>query len=80
MDLFPIISKPTYGSAGRTGDWRLKRPVVDGKMCSLCGNCIVYCPEGVIEKGKESVVVDYEYCKGCGVCSWVCERGAIKMV
>ena len=80
LDLSPIISKPVSGSAGKTGDWRLKKPVVDSKLCSLCGNCIVYCPEGVIERGDESVTVDYGYCKGCGVCSRICERGAIKMV
>ncbi len=77
MDLEPLISRPTIGSAGITGSWRRYRPVIDKNLCNKCMNCYYYCPEGVISKDLE---IDYTYCKGCGVCSEICKKGAIKMV
>ncbi len=77
MDLSPLISKTTVGSAGETGSWRTYRPVVNYDRCSKCGNCYAYCPEGVISKDIE---IDYRFCKGCGICGEVCEQRAIKMV
>ncbi len=77
MDLSPLISKATVASAGETGSWRTYRPVVDYDLCSKCGNCHAYCPEGVISRDVE---IDYRFCKGCGVCEEVCEQKAIKMV
>mgnify|MGYP001772555260 CR=1 FL=1 len=76
MDLEPIISRATVASAGRTGAWRIYRPVVDRELCVRCGVCTDYCPEGVIVSGE----IDYEFCKGCGICKEVCKQRAIKMV
>lgn len=80
MELSPIISKATIASAGNTGEWRNYRPVVNAGLCSKCGNCILYCPEGVIAEASNSVVIDYEFCKGCGICKEVCDQKAIEMV
>ncbi len=75
-----LISKPSKGSAGKTGLWRTYKPVVDESKCNLCMLCWLYCPESVISRGDSYIVIDYEYCKGCGICSEICAKKAIKMV
>lgn len=76
MDLEPIISRAKIASAGKTGTWRVYKPVVDENLCTNCGVCTEYCPEGVIVNGK----IDYEFCKGCGICKELCKQKAIRMV
>ena len=75
------LSKPSPGSAGKTGTWRTQKPVVNLEKCTGCLLCWLYCPENTIiklENGKVSI--DYEYCKGCGVCATACPFDAIEMV
>lgn len=78
MRLDVLLSEPTEGSAGKTGEWRIFRPVVKQDLCVLCMSCYEYCPEGVVTIG-DLVNINYEYCKGCGICSRVCVTGAIVM-
>jgi len=80
------MSEPAKGEAGRTGDWRSKRPVLAAQSCTdfkqgrqTCQRCWVYCPDACIERGVPPVV-DLDYCKGCGICAEVCPSGAIEMV
>jgi pyruvate ferredoxin oxidoreductase delta subunit len=58
------------GEAGRTGDWRSLRPVIDYSKCIpsvkgkvACMLCWLYCPEGVVT-GTIPVRIDLDYCKG----------------
>jgi len=71
------ISRPTEGAAGKTGTWRVFRPVMDKEKCNECGLCASYCPDAVI---SEDLVIDLAYCKGCGICSNECPKKAITMV
>ncbi|MDY6918090.1 MAG: 4Fe-4S binding protein [Chloroflexota bacterium] len=80
------VSFPSIGEAGRTGDWRTARPVIDSEKCipvrrgrPSCFQCWLYCPEAVIKR-TIPVAIDLEYCKGCGICAEVCPAGAITMV
>jgi pyruvate ferredoxin oxidoreductase delta subunit len=80
------MSRPAKGEAGRTGDWRSKRPVLAAEVCTdfkqgseTCQRCWVYCPDACISRGVPPLV-DLEYCKGCGICAEVCPSGAIEMV
>ncbi|MGC9147849.1 MAG: 4Fe-4S binding protein [Sulfolobales archaeon] len=76
-----LISRPREGAAGRTGLWRVFRPVVNISKCIDCGICWLYCPEEVITWSKGSKIsIDYTYCKGCGICSQTCPVKAIDMV
>ena len=76
----------TVGEAGRTGDWRTTRPVVDNQRCTpakkgqpSCFLCWLYCPEAAISK-TVPIEIDLEHCKGCGVCAEECPATAILMV
>jgi len=80
------MATPAVGEAGRTGDWRDMKPVIDQSKCipslkkkSACFLCWLYCPEGVISTSIP-VRIDYDYCKGCGVCAEECPAKAITMV
>ncbi len=79
-------SKTGPGDAGRTGSWRVERPVIELKNCTpakrqkaSCFLCWLYCPDGVISKELEPQI-NLEYCKGCGICAQECPTGAIEMV
>jgi pyruvate ferredoxin oxidoreductase delta subunit len=81
-DLPPAsISFPIKGSAGKTGNWRTFRPVVNHEDCIQCYFCYMYCPEGVISINEDTkqVEIDYIYCKGCGVCANNCPKKCIEM-
>lgn len=71
------MSRPVEGAAGKTGTWRVFRPVVDKEKCNACGICSTYCPDGVI---NEELEIDLTYCKGCGICANECPKKAIGMV
>jgi pyruvate ferredoxin oxidoreductase delta subunit len=79
-------SSPAPGEAGRTGDWRSKRPVMTAERClaekkgeEVCQLCWAYCPDACISRGVPPSV-ELEYCKGCGICAEVCPSGALEMV
>jgi pyruvate ferredoxin oxidoreductase delta subunit len=75
------ISKPSRGSAGKTGTWRVEKPVIDLEACKKCDMCILECVENTIDKDSRGLpVIDYDYCKGCGVCANICPVHVIKMV
>ena len=79
-------SSQGLGEAGRTGEWRSARPIVDNSVCTpakknkpACFLCWLYCPDAVISKSIP-IEIDLEYCKGCGICAQVCPVGAVAMV
>ncbi len=47
--------------------------------CTECDTCLVYCPEGIINRRKGGYEVDYSFCKGCGICVEECPRKSIEM-
>ena len=71
------ISKPIEGAAGKTGTWRVFRPIVDKEKCNACGLCEMYCPDAVI---NDELEIDLAFCKGCGICANECPKKAISMV
>ncbi|RLG47875.1 MAG: ferredoxin [Thermoproteota archaeon] len=78
-DVIIPVSLPAEGALGRTGSWRVFRPVLDREKCVKCWLCWLYCPEEVISVGEDGYPeIDYEYCKGCLICASVCPRDAIR--
>ena len=80
------MATPSIGEAGKTGQWRTLRPVVDDSKCTPaktkkpgCFHCWLYCPEAVINRSVP-IAIDLDYCKGCGICAEECPAGAITMV
>lgn len=78
-------SRPSAGEAGRTGDWRSKRPVMTAERCLAvksgkltCQICWAHCPDASISRGV-GPEIDLTYCKGCGICAEVCPNDAIEM-
>lgn len=47
--------------------------------CTLCDNCLVFCPDRAIKRNSSGYHIDYDYCKGCAICVEECPRGAIYM-
>lgn len=75
------VAKPGSTNVNKTGAWRSFMPVFDRKLCSKCGICAMYCPEGVVNKLENGYFEpDYEFCKGCGICANECPKKAIIMV
>lgn len=79
-------SEPGPGDGGRTGSWRVLRPVIDPGRCipakkqkRSCFICWLYCPDSVITRSIPPSI-DYEYCKGCGICAEECPAKAIDMI
>ena len=74
------ISYPKKGAMGKTGSWRVYKPILDKKKCVKCLRCWIFCPEAtIIRKKDNSVDIYYVYCKGCGICANVCKVKAINM-
>lgn len=79
-------SEPGPADAGKTGSWRVRRPIIDRTVCIpaktnklACFNCWLYCPDGVITRTIPPTI-NYEYCKGCEICAEECPVDAIRMV
>jgi pyruvate ferredoxin oxidoreductase delta subunit len=76
MSTRPAMSSPVKGASGKTGSWRVFKPVVDKEKCNACGICAMFCPDAAI---SEDLEVDLDFCKGCGICAQECPKKAIAM-
>jgi pyruvate ferredoxin oxidoreductase delta subunit len=59
--------------------WRTATPQLNPDLCTLCHQCYLLCPEGVIFEVEGKLEIDYDFCKGCGICAHECKPGAIRM-
>jgi len=61
------------------------RPVIDKKMCKLCGTCVRHCPvnpkavDWVDTDHKRPPKHNYDLCIRCFCCQELCEAGAISI-
>ncbi|WP_020677754.1 4Fe-4S binding protein [Geopsychrobacter electrodiphilus] len=84
--ILTTASTPGPGDAGRTGSWRVERPIIDYNRCipaktgkHACHLCWLYCPDSTVSKAIKPEF-DLQYCKGCGICAEECPAQAITMV
>ena len=47
--------------------------------CTLCDNCLQYCPDMAVRRIPGGYAIAAEYCKGCGLCVQECPTGSIAM-
>ena len=76
------ISRPIQGASGKTGTWRVFRPVVDKEKCNACGVCADICPTDVFRAAgqKETPEIKYpEECWHCNACVLDCKQSAITL-
>lgn len=57
----------------------LQRPVVDNRLCKLCGECWRYCPVNAIDHHIKGIRFDYDACIRCYCCLEICPHGAVGM-
>lgn len=77
----PLIHAPATSMLMKTGAWRRLRPEIDMDICTKCGLCDLFCPDGCITLDQEGYPsIDYNYCKGCLICYHQCPVHAIKAV
>jgi NADPH-dependent glutamate synthase beta subunit-like oxidoreductase len=48
-------------------------------VCNQCDQCMLRCPENVIQREGEGYKVDFAHCQSCGLCAAECPRGVIYM-
>jgi len=68
------------GHPALAGRMRLKTPVCDTSLCTMCGNCERACPVHACtldDQGHFSVAD--AYCVNCGACVTVCPEGALSL-
>ena len=68
------------GLASRKGKMRQHssiNPDIDEEKCTLCGQCIEWCPEDAIVEEETSARIIMEKCIGCGECLTVCNFDAV---
>lgn len=59
--------------------WREQYPVISAG-CTSCLECTLFCPEGALFEGENTVSVQLQLCKGCGICAVECKEKAITMI
>jgi pyruvate ferredoxin oxidoreductase delta subunit len=65
-----------------TGNWREYRPVLEAEKCSMCMNCVVFCPDACfqLDAADEKLILNTKYCKGCNICINECAPAALTAV
>lgn len=53
------------------------KPVIDGKICKLCNQCVEFCPPEALKGNEKGLVFDYGKCIRCFCCQEICPEGAI---
>lgn len=56
----------------------LQRPVCDGTLCRMCGECGKICPAEAIASDGQSLRFDYDRCIRCYCCIEICPFGALR--
>jgi pyruvate ferredoxin oxidoreductase delta subunit len=50
------ISYPKEGAMGKTGSWRVFKPVFNKDKCVKCLRCWIFCPEGAVIRNKDGTI------------------------
>jgi uncharacterized protein (DUF362 family)/Pyruvate/2-oxoacid:ferredoxin oxidoreductase delta subunit len=78
---FPDIAPLVFGPERLHGFMRrhlVQRPLQDGSICRLCGECWKYCPAKAISREGVGIRIDYDRCIRCYCCIEVCPHAALR--
>lgn len=78
---FPEMAPLVFGPRSLHGFMRrhlVQRPVPDGSLCKLCGECGNYCPAKAVSFDEKMIHFDYDKCIRCYCCIEVCPHGALR--
>ena len=50
------ISYPVKGATGKTGNWRVFKPILDKEKCVKCLRCWIFCPEATVIRNKDNSI------------------------
>ena len=54
-------------------------PIINKQKCTLCGQCVDICPEGVLELEEDTLVIaNPQNCTYCTTCEETCPEGAVR--
>ena len=79
----PVAAPLVYGPGSLQGWIRrhvVQRPVADGFVCTLCGECGKFCPAHAISLAGRALRFDYDRCIRCYCCIEICPQGALRAV
>jgi len=54
------------------------KPVISESRCTMCNQCVIWCPTEAITMKEKSALIDQDTCIGCGECLAVCRFDAVK--
>lgn len=57
--------------------YMLQKPIVNNRVCKLCGECWNICPAKAIAHNIKGIRFDYDQCIRCYCCLEMCPQGAI---
>jgi uncharacterized Fe-S center protein len=69
------------GCAGRKGKMEQHssiKPQINSESCTICQDCLKWCPVEAIGRKEGRQVIDHDKCFGCGQCLAVCRFDSVK--
>jgi hypothetical protein len=54
------------------------KPEISESRCTMCNQCVIWCPTEAITMKEKSALIDQDTCIGCGECLAVCRFDAVK--
>jgi uncharacterized protein len=54
------------------------KPFISAQECTLCGQCIIWCPVKAISEKNGKAFIKDDICIGCGECLSLCKFSAVK--
>lgn len=79
-DCCGVVGNYNRGYLPLTVTSHYRATVTDKTLCTGCGNCVQYCPVGIVSFDNDGFpVINSELCIGCGQCEYHCQSDVISL-